>query len=202
MHLLQTVLDASNRQKQCKNTIYLTICNTSDGEAKHGNVLVILTMGSQLAMAFLIYKQLTLLQLINLLVGLENITTNKDLKHIIKHQRNVLMCNKGIEIQGFSITPAILQLHLESNGVFSHYIRSLLNPNDKQDVILAYLLLKEIWFLPPPLAGSSLGFAQAQEALNLYGQFACHLMMPYICVDIDLDEQLIHLSMAIHIVKT
>ena len=108
------------------------------------------------------------------------------------------MHRKGVLIQGFCITPAILRTHLESHGVPSHRLRSLLNPNDKQDVVLAYSLLKEIWSLPPPPDDCSPSFARAREALVVYGQFAQHLMMPYVCVDLDLDEQLIHLSAAAH----
>ena len=62
-----------------------------------------------------------------------------------------------------------------------------------------YSLLKEIWSLPPPAADSSPSFAHACEALTIYEQFAHHLLMPYICVELDLDEQLIHLSAAAHV---
>ncbi|KAH9043907.1 hypothetical protein EDB85DRAFT_2071109 [Lactarius pseudohatsudake] len=145
-----------------------------------------------------IYGQLSSLKLMNNLVGPDDLTADKDFKHVFKRQRNLLMCPKGVLIQGFCVTPAILRTHLESHGVPSHRLRSLLNPNDKQDVILAYSLLKEVWSLPPPPAGSSPSFARAREALNVYGQFAHHLMMPYVCVDLNLDEQLIYLSVAVH----
>src|ERR1700761_2246314 len=108
------------------------------------------------------------------------------------------MRSRGVEILGFCITPSILRSHLESNGVSTPRLRSLLNPNDKQDVVLMYSLLKEIWSLPPPAADSSPSFARAREALLVYGQFAHHLLMPYICVELNLDEQLIHLSAAAH----
>ena len=107
---------------------------------------------------------------------------------------------KGVLIQGFCVMPAILRMHLESNGVPTHRLRSLLNPNDKQDVILMYSLLKEIWSLPPLAANSSPSFARACEALIVYGKFAHHLLMSYVCVELDLDEQLIHLSAAVHMV--
>ncbi len=90
-------------------------------------------------------------------------------------------------------------MHLELNGVASHHIQALLNPNDKQDIILAYSLLKDIWSLPPPLAHSDPSFAQAWHALNLYGEFAWNLVLPYVCIDLTLDEQLVHLSTATHL---
>jgi hypothetical protein len=107
---------------------------------------------------------------------------------------------KGIEILGFCITPAILCSHLEDNGVSSPCLRALLNPNDKQDIVLAYSLLKEIWTLPPPPANCDPAFTLACQALNVYREFAQHLMLPYVCIDLSLEEQLVHLSAVAHLV--
>jgi hypothetical protein len=165
--LIKTLLEACNRQKIRGNAMHRTICIASDGEAKREDALVILTMTSKLSLGSPIYAQLQPLEFINLLVGPDDITADKDPKHIIKRQCNVFMCKKGVEVLGFCIT-----LHLEANGVLSHRLRALLNPNDKQDVVLAYSLLKEIWSLPPPPPHCSPPFAQARRALNLYGEFA------------------------------
>jgi hypothetical protein len=43
----------------------------------------------------------------NHLVGPDDITADKDFKHILKHLRN-LICHKGVLIQGFCVTPTIL----------------------------------------------------------------------------------------------
>ena len=198
--LVKTILDACNAQSKRNNLTYRTVSVASDGEAKRGDALVILTMSSQLSKCSPIYPQLQPLELMNQLVGPDDITADKDFKHVIKRQRNIFMRNKGVEIQGFCITPAILRIHLNSNGISSHRLRSLLNPNDKQDVILAYSLLKEIWSLPPASPDASPAFARARSALNLYGQFAQNLVLPYVCIDLNLDEQLIHLSAAAHLV--
>ena len=77
-------------------------------------------MSSQLSKCSLIYPQLQPLEFMNQLVSPDDITADKDFKHVIKHQHNIFMCNKGVKIQGFCITPAILQLHLNSNGISSH----------------------------------------------------------------------------------
>lgn len=199
VQLIKLVLDACSSRKTQNNTMCRTICIASDGEAKRGDALMILTMTSDLSVDSLIYAQLRPLKFMNLLVGPDDITADKDPKHIIKCQRNIFMWKKGVSILGFHITPSILYTHLESNGVTSHRLRSLLNPNDKQDVILAYSLMKEIWSLPPPPAHSNPSFAQARRALNLYGEFSRSLVLPYICVDLSLDDQLIHLSTAAHL---
>ena len=196
--MIQTVLAATMKANVRKNMTYRTVCIASDGEAKRGDALVILTMASQLSADSPIYDQLSPLRLMNHLVGPDDLTADKDFKHVFKRQRNLLMRNRGILIQGFCITPPILRKQLDSHNVSSHRISSLLNPNDKQDVVLAYSLLKEVWSLPPPPPGSTPAFSRAREALNVYGRFARHLVMPYVCVDLDLDQQLVHLSAAAH----
>ncbi|KAH9014798.1 hypothetical protein EDB83DRAFT_2508640 [Lactarius deliciosus] len=163
--VIKTVLNACNRQKRRNNATYRTVCIASDGEAKHGDALVIQTMTSELSVNSPIYALLRPLDFLNLLVGPDDITVDKDFKHIIKRQRNVFMRNKGVEILGFCITPSILRSQLEYNGVSS----------------------------------SDPAFALARHALNIYGEFAQHLMLPYVCVDQNLDEQLIHLSAAAHL---
>jgi hypothetical protein len=198
--LIQTLLTASENQKSNRHGItYRTVCIASDGESKRGDALVRLTMNSTLPPDSPIYEQLKGLELMNLLVGPDDITADKDFKHIFKRQRNLMMRNKGIFIEGFCVTPSILHIHLQSNGVSSMRLRALLNPNDRQDVVLGYSLLKEIWSLPAAAAGSDPAFVWARQALYVYGQFARNLMMPYICVDLDLDEQLIQLSTAAHL---
>ena len=199
-HLIRTILKATENHKNRNGITYRIVCVASDGEAKRGDALVILTMHSTLSSDSPIYKHLKPLVFMNLLVGQDDITADKDFKHVFKRQRNLMMRNKGIVIQGFCITPPILRLHLESNGVPPYHLRALLNPNDQQDVVLGYSLLKEIWSLPPAPQNSSPSFTRARDALHLYGQFAHHLITPYIlCIHLNLDEQLIHLSTAAHL---
>ena len=197
--LVKTVLEACNKQNERNNAMYRTVCIASDGEAKCGDALVIQTMVSELSPYSPIYAHLRPLEFLNLLVGPDDITADKDFKHIIKRLRNAFMRAKGVEVLGFCITQSILRSHLENNGVSSPRLRSLLNPNDKQDVVLAYSLLKEIWSLPSPPPDSDPTFALARHALIVYGNFARHLMLPYVCIDLCLKEQLIHLSAAAHL---
>ena len=51
-------------------------------------------------------------------------------------------------VNGFRITPDIIRTHLKSDGLSGDHIRSLFNPEDKQDVKLAFEMLKDIWTLP------------------------------------------------------
>lgn len=198
--VIKTILEVCNWQWTWNGAIYRTVCVASDGEAKCGDALVIQMMTSELSTDFPIYAHLHPLEYLNLLAGLDDITANKDFKHIIKWwQRNVFMRIKGVEVLGFCITLLILCSHLESNGISPPWIRSLLNPNDKQDIMLAFSLLKGIWSLPPSPPDCSPTFSLAWHALNIYGEFACHLMLLYICINLSLEEQLIHLSAAAHL---
>ena len=162
-------------------------------------MLVLLTMQKPLNPTSPIYPQLHCLELMNHLVGDDDITADKDFKHIFECRQNLVMWNKGIEVQGFCIMPSLLKIHLQSDGVLLLWLRSLLNPNEKQDVILGYFLLKEIWSLPPPPVDATPTFLCAHKALWIYGQFACHLILPYICVNLNLDEQLMYLSTVAHL---
>ncbi|KAF8888953.1 hypothetical protein CPB84DRAFT_1816493 [Gymnopilus junonius] len=69
------------------------------------------------------------------------------------------------------------------------HVNSILNPNDKQDVKLAYNLLHE---------SHHPGFMDTRETLRTLRTFFQHILLPYICIDLDLTEQLIHLSAAAH----
>jgi hypothetical protein len=197
--VIKTILLATENQKMAQpGVVFRTVSIASDGESKRGDALVLLTMKSPLAPTSPIYDDIGTLPLMNLLVGEDDITADKDFKHVFKRQRNLMMRNKGIFIQGFCVTPSLLRIQLQSNGVSSSRLRALLNPNDRQDVVLGYSLLKEIWSLPAAPSGSTPSFIRARSALHLYGEFARRLIMPYICVDLDLDEQLIQLSTAAH----
>lgn len=112
--MIQTVLTALDNTRQQGNTTYRTVSIASDGEAKRGDALVLLTMHSTLQPSSPIYPQLYNLDLMNLLVGKDDITSDKDFKHVFKRQRNLLMRNKGIEIDGFCVTPSLLRVQLQS----------------------------------------------------------------------------------------
>lgn len=159
--LIQTLLTASENQKKHGGVTYCTVSIASDREAKCGDTLVHLTMNSTLSSDSPIYEQLKGLKFMNFLVGPNDIMADKDFKHVFKCQQNLMMHNKGIITEGFCITPSILHIHLQSNGISSFRLRALLNLNDQQDVVLSYSLLKEIWSLPATPAGSDPTFLRA-----------------------------------------
>lgn len=85
--LIQTALTAAEnmKNKQCFTT-YRTVSIASDGESKRSDALVILTMKQTLSLQSPIYPLLHKLELINHLVSDDDITADKDFKHVFKCQ--------------------------------------------------------------------------------------------------------------------
>ncbi|KAL0061966.1 hypothetical protein AAF712_011175 [Marasmius tenuissimus] len=149
-----------------------------------------------------IYHLLSNLALMDLQVGPDDITPDKDHKHVDKGVRNTLLRQSGMCIEGTVVTPDLLKHHLRMEGSSAIHIRSLFNPEDKQDVKLAFDLLKDIWNMAslPELESSRKPYhKQVQEAIRIMGQFFLYLIFPYVCVDLSLAEQLEYLSTAAHL---
>ncbi|KAF8173643.1 hypothetical protein BJ912DRAFT_931873 [Pholiota molesta] len=122
-----------------------------------------------------------------------------DWKHVFKRFRNLFLRQRGVVIKGFRITPDIIREHLRSEGKSADHIRSLFNPEDQQDVKLAFDMLKDIWTLPRVPSNSKPGFSAAREALWMLGKLLYHMVFLYLCVDLSLSEQIEHLSAAAHL---
>ncbi|KAF7330749.1 hypothetical protein MVEN_02413600 [Mycena venus] len=199
VNVLRPLMTAINNKSKRKNTTYRVICAASDGEARRGKAFVIEFMKRPLSMESPIFPLLSGLEFMNLLVGDDDMTADKDAKHALKCLRNLTMRDTGIKIRGFRITAAIIKEHLRRDQFVERTIRSLLNPNDRQDVMLAFSLLKAIWELPGAPPNSTPTFSRAREALKIFGKLGYYLVMPYVCVDLDLSTQLTYLSAAAHL---
>ncbi|KAJ6618578.1 hypothetical protein B0H10DRAFT_2217537 [Mycena sp. CBHHK59/15] len=166
---------------------------------RHGKAFVEKTFTHSLKPESDIYDELKDLLFMDFQVGEDDLTADKDPKHVFKRGRNRLLRMLGMKVFGVQITPAIIRAHLQHAGHSSQHINADLCPDDKQDVKQAYKLLKDIWSLPPAPEGSSPGFTSARHALRIIGSLFYHLLFPYICVDLTLSEQLEHLSAAAHL---
>ncbi|KAJ7497922.1 hypothetical protein B0H11DRAFT_1671750, partial [Mycena galericulata] len=196
---LRTVGTAAEKRRSHGNITYRTISYASDGEAKRGSAFVEEFMKYHLKDTSRIFPLLSPLLFMNLRVGPDDITPDKDYRHVIKTVRNLLMRKIGINLLGCLITPAVVKQHLRAAGLTKERIVSLLNPNDRQHVALGYQLLSELWSLRDPLSSDSPGFSRARRALQTFGKLGYYLVMPYICVTLSLREQLTHLSAAAHL---
>ncbi|KAF8066505.1 hypothetical protein FPV67DRAFT_1652976 [Lyophyllum atratum] len=195
--LIQTLLDGVNSQLPTTKLRIVSIA--SDGETRRGSSLAILTFKSKLPVSSKVFPLISPLRLMNQHVGDDDITADKDWKHVIKRFRNLLLRVRGIVIAGVRITPSIIKIHLQSMGHSSQHINSLFNPEDQQDVKLAFDLLKDIWSFPPAREGSTPGFLAARESLRTLGKLLYHMVFPYLCIDLTLSEQVEHLSAAAHL---
>ncbi|KAJ7501335.1 hypothetical protein B0H11DRAFT_2373455 [Mycena galericulata] len=196
---LRTVNTAAEKRRTHGNITYRTISYASDGEAKRGSAFVQEFMKYKLEDTSRIYPLFSPLLFMNFRVGPDDITADKDFRHVMKTVRNLLMRKIGINILGCLITPAVIKQHLRAIGLKKERIDSLLNPNDRQHVTLGYQLLKELWSFDDPLPSDGPGFAAARKALQTFGKLGFYLCMPYICVTLSLREQLTHLSTAAHL---
>ncbi len=83
--LIKTAYLASHKSK------LRTISIASDGESQRGEALVHMTFKCQLDPASPIYDMLHPLPLMNLEVGDDDLTADKDYKHIFKRLRNLML---------------------------------------------------------------------------------------------------------------
>ena len=176
-----------------------TISIASDGESRRGEALVQITFKRQLDSTSPIYDMLYLLPLMNLEVGDDDLTADKDYKHVFKCLQNLMLREKGFHVHAVHIKPSVIRSHLMSNNLNSTRIDYLLNPNDRQDVKLAYDMLSDIWSLPDSPPHALPGFIQARSSFKILGELFRHILIPYICVDLSLSKQLVHLSAATHL---
>ena len=118
-----------------------TISIASDGESQCGEALVHLTFKCRIDLDSPIYNMLHVLPLINLKVDNDNLTVDNDYKHIFKWLQNLLLWDKRHDVHGVYIKPSVICSHFASDDLTSTQIDYLLNPNDWQDVKLAYDML-------------------------------------------------------------
>jgi hypothetical protein len=93
------------------------------------------------------YPLLKPLTFLNLHVGDDELTCDKDWKHVFKQWRNLLLCQRGVVVNKVRIIPDIIREQFRLAGLSAEHIRSLFNPEDQQDIKMAFNMLKDIWSL-------------------------------------------------------
>lgn len=198
--VIQTILDSVD--SVCEKTKLRITSVASDGEARQGAAFIELTFKYGLSPNSPIYSLLQPLRFLDLHIGDDNITCDKDYKHIFKQFRNLFVRECGVVIMGRQITPNIMMSHFKSAGLSADHIQLLFNPEDAQDVKLAFDMLKDIWNIPqlqPQGSSKTPGFLETRESLWILGKMLYHMIFPYLCVDLSLSEQVKHLSAATHL---
>ena len=80
--LLQATVNATDNSQNLTRIQVVSLA--SDGESRHGRALANLTYVAPLTLSSPIYDQLVHLELIDCFVGLDDITVDKDYKHVFK----------------------------------------------------------------------------------------------------------------------
>lgn len=89
----------------------------SDGESRRGEALVQMTFKCQLNPTSPIYDMLYPLPLMNLEVGEDDLTADKDYKHVFKRLRNLMLRDKGFHVHEVHIKPSVIRSHFISNNL-------------------------------------------------------------------------------------
>jgi hypothetical protein len=145
--LIDLLVKASNMELLSHRLVSIV----SDGGTWRGGVLTQLTLCSELSDTSPIYPLLHPLEFMNLHVGTDDITADKDFCHVFKRIRNLLLCQRSIVVCGQLITTPMLRKHLRDDGrnCSEAHLNSMFQPDDKQDhVPNAYTTLSEISTLP------------------------------------------------------
>ena len=175
-------------------------CIASDGDSRRRRALISITLPRELNPSSKIYELLSPLLLFNLRCGENDVTCDFDWKHVFKRFRNTLLRQKGIEIDNVSISTSAIKAHLVSNGISSLMAEVLLDPNDKQDVVLMVKLLHAIAVLPLPNPDVQPLTKATRRILRLLGHIYANLLKAYLDVNLSLNDQLSHLSTAAHLI--
>ncbi|KZV99141.1 hypothetical protein EXIGLDRAFT_606259, partial [Exidia glandulosa HHB12029] len=195
--VISTVIDACKEKEAVTGLRVISVA--SDGESRRGAALDELFLKSKLSASRPEHAMLANCKLFNLLVGDDDVTLDKDYKHVMKRLRNLALRPAGFIIKGVRITPAVIRHHLAASGHSAAHIESVMNPEDKQDVVLMYMLLRDLWSLPEPRDSDRPDFADARSALRTFGRLCYYTVMPYVQVNMTLSEQLESLSAAAHL---
>ncbi|KAJ3514807.1 hypothetical protein NMY22_g14626 [Coprinellus aureogranulatus] len=162
--VLQTTVDGINPHKDTTNIQLVSIA--SDDETRRGSALVQLTFKKTLSPSSDIYPLLSPLPFMNLHVGDDDLTVDKDWKHFFEGMRNLPLQAQGIVVCDTRIAPSILDAHLIEAGMDASHTWEIMTRNDKQDVLLAYELLKSIWSLPRLTKKQNPSFISARYVLT------------------------------------
>jgi hypothetical protein len=161
----------------------------SDDESHRGKALAELTYIALLAPTSPIYEHLAHLDLFDLFISADNIMANKDYKHVFKCLCNTLLQEEGSIVHGMRLTCGLICKHLRDIECSNAHIEHILNPTNKQDVVLSYTLLKDLWSFPSADSDTrNQSYIEVPNALHLYGQFSYHLIFPYICTELSLSN--------------
>ena len=114
----------TNARKDATRVQIISIA--SNGESRRGKALAKLTYVAPLACISLIYNLLAHLDLFDTFVGINNITVDKDYKHIFQQLHNTLLCEKESMVHGIKLTWGLIHKPLSDSGLPHIHIKHVL----------------------------------------------------------------------------
>ncbi|KJA25111.1 hypothetical protein HYPSUDRAFT_135245 [Hypholoma sublateritium FD-334 SS-4] len=172
----------------------------SDGDSRRRRALISIALGSHVSPSSPLHKILGDLPLFNLACGNDDLTPDFDWKHVLKRFRNTTLRQKGISINDVAISTDTIKTHLISAGLSADSADVLLAPNDRQDVVLMIKLLHALASLQAPTVDDSPLVHATRRSLVLLGRVYWNLLRAYLDVSLSLNDQLVHLSTAAHLI--
>ncbi|KAF8993733.1 hypothetical protein BDQ17DRAFT_1252608, partial [Cyathus striatus] len=150
-------------------------------------------------------KILSKLSGLNLFTSVNGITWTCDPKHIFKHFSTLLRSKNGVMVCDTNITPVDIILHLSQlPDMTLQKAITLLDPADKQNVPKAVSLIQHLLKLESLPIPSNPADIKKRKAINFFAHFLGCFTLPFIDVNMSLEEQLkslckfAHLAVALH----
>ncbi|KAI0027796.1 hypothetical protein K488DRAFT_80975 [Vararia minispora EC-137] len=161
------------------------VCYATDGASTRGKALNEMTTKRRLGPESPIYPYLEDLEYLDLWVGDNDLTVDKDYKHVaFKRVRNCMLRAEGMNIFGTLVTSEVFCSHLRDEAapldLKEATLNALFNVADKQDVNLAYRLAFLLWDLRrlPLTSGRDVSYIEQRKATNLFADLWFNLMTP------------------------
>ncbi|KZS97047.1 hypothetical protein SISNIDRAFT_406124, partial [Sistotremastrum niveocremeum HHB9708] len=170
----------------------------TDGDSRRRRVFAMLTMIDTIEKSSPLGLVMGDMPLFDFHCGKNQLTSDCDIKHVMKRYRNTLIRQSGVSVDDVELPPKRLRTFLEPEfGKATTH--NLLEPTDKQDVTLMYRLLGGIAGLQTSQHATPLEMNE-RRILTLLGRVYWHLLEPYTNRELSLHEQLVHLSALAHLV--
>ncbi|KAJ7882900.1 hypothetical protein B0H13DRAFT_2538947, partial [Mycena leptocephala] len=175
-------------------------CISSDGDNRRRNATIFFTFDREVDRDGPLFQKLGHLPLFDYHCGLDDLTGNIDIKHILKRLRNTLIRLLASTIDGVVLLRELIKQHLLRDSRHSaQHIDKLLNPNDRQNVKLMYDLMSAIAVLPEAKEADTPTFKNTRRILRLLGCLYRHILEAYTNIKLSLHDQLVHISAAMHL---
>ncbi|KAF8185817.1 hypothetical protein K438DRAFT_1596789 [Mycena galopus ATCC 62051] len=122
-NVLNPTLDGVNSKKDLTGLRIVSVA--SDGESRRGKAFIDLTFHHELSDDSNISGLLKDLEFMDFWVGEDDLTPDKDPKHVFKRGRNRLVRPLGMKVFGVQITPTIIRIHLQSAGLSAQHVHAV-----------------------------------------------------------------------------